>query len=69
MEDPPGNVEASYHYTPHSHRELNSVFLEWAAARTDADKKHVLDEAGMTIEELGEHFEIDHFGMADPLDN
>ncbi|WP_405993023.1 hypothetical protein [Streptomyces sp. NBC_00986] len=66
MEDPPeGDGETSYHAPPYSQRELNSLLLCLMKAPTDADKKHIVDEAGMTFEEAKEHFSSYGFGIVD----
>lgn len=68
MQEPTGDVESCHHNhysAPFSQRELHSVHLEWAMAPSGTEEKHILDEAGMTVEELGEHFEIDRSGIVD----
>lgn len=56
MEDPSGDAEPSHFCSPHSQREYSALFLEWATARTETDKKHLLDMAGVTPEEPTEYF-------------
>lgn len=68
MEELTGDVEShcSTHYAvPFSQRELHSLYLAWAIAPSGAEKKHILDGAGMTPEEFGEYFDLDCSGFAD----
>ncbi|MFJ4691973.1 hypothetical protein [Streptomyces sp. NPDC088766] len=68
MEETTGDVEPYHHAhysTPLSQRELSSLHLAWAVASDGAEKKHVLYEAEMTVEELGEHFDVDRSGSVD----
>ncbi|MGW2448438.1 hypothetical protein [Streptomyces sp. NPDC001675] len=66
MEEPTGESHHHAHYSaPFSQRELHSLYLEWVVAPSDAEKKHILDGAGTTVEEFGEHFDIGCSGIAD----
>ncbi|GAB2805230.1 hypothetical protein GCM10027073_42200 [Streptomyces chlorus] len=69
MEETSGDDVESCHYThystPSSQRELISLHLECSLARTGAEKKDILNGAGMTPEELGEHFGMGSSGISD----
>ncbi|MEV7685864.1 hypothetical protein ACFW1F_26755 [Streptomyces bungoensis] len=60
MEELTGDVEPYHHAhysAPFSQRELHSLYLDQAMAPSDVEKKRILDAAGMTVEDLGEHFD------------
>ncbi|MEW2402333.1 hypothetical protein [Streptomyces sp. NPDC046862] len=59
MEDPPGEeeTESPYACSPHSQREIHSVHLQLSLARSDVEKKQILDSFDMTIEEFSDLFE------------
>lgn len=69
MDNTPGDAESHDDaYTPPpappcSARELHALQLALAMAGSDADRKHILDAHGVTVEHLHEHhgFDISHF--------
>ncbi|MGW5424342.1 hypothetical protein [Streptomyces sp. NPDC003943] len=71
MDDASGDPESKDHAhflplcaPPWSGRELSALQLELSRARTDADKKHIMETSGTTVEELNElhGFDIDLVG-------
>ncbi|MFD9835059.1 hypothetical protein [[Kitasatospora] papulosa] len=52
MKAPPDETESPYNFQPHSQRELHSVQLLLALARTETERKQILHAAGMTVEDF-----------------